>query len=169
MRRGNKPVINVSWDDAKRYVAWLSTMTGRSYRLLSEAEYEYAARAGTQTAYYWGDQIGTNNANCAECGSRWDHKETAPVGSFAPNGYGLYDMGGNVWEWVEDCQHDSYEGAPVDGTAWVNEGCARRIIRGGGWQAPARCVRSDFRYYGTAASDRWDDRGFRVARTLTLR
>ena len=94
--RGRQPVINVTWDDAQRYVAWLSRMTGRTYRLLSEAEWEYAARAGTQTAYSWGDEIGKGNANCHGCGSQWDRRQTAPVGSFAANAFGLYDMLGNV-------------------------------------------------------------------------
>jgi formylglycine-generating enzyme required for sulfatase activity len=165
MGRGNKPVINVSWDDAEQYAAWLSRMTGRSYRLLSEAEYEYATRGGTPTAYYWGDPIGKNNANCFDCGSAWDNRQTAPVGSFAPNPFGLFDMAGNVWEWVADCFHENYAGAPTDGSAWVSGPCGRHVIRGGGWQAPSRNLRSDFRYYGTTI-DRWDDRGFRVARTL---
>ena len=116
--RGEQPVINVSWEDAQRYVAWLSKVTGKPYRLLTEAEYEYAARAGTQTAYPWGDDIGKNNANCATCDSEWDWKRTAPVGSFAPNSFGLYDMVGNVWEWTDDCYHDNYESAPADGSAW---------------------------------------------------
>jgi formylglycine-generating enzyme required for sulfatase activity len=170
--RGSKPVINVSWNDAEKYVAWLSLMTEKPYRLLSEAEYEYAARGGTQTAYYWGAQIGTNNANCADCGSIWAiNKQTAPVGKFAPNSFGLYDMGGNVWEWVADCYHENYDAAPTDGSAWMTgaSGCpnggGRHVIRGGSYQAPSRTVRSDFRYYGTEI-DRWDDRGFRVARTL---
>lgn len=170
--RGNKPVINVSWIDSKKYVAWLSLMTGKDYRLLSEAEYEYAARGGTQTAFYWGEQVGTNNANCAECGSAWANiKTTAPVGSFAPNAFGLYDTGGNVWEWVEDCWHDNYHQSPSDGTAWLTgvAGCpnggGQHVIRGGSYQGPSRTVRPDFRYYGTEI-DRWDDRGFRVARTL---
>jgi formylglycine-generating enzyme required for sulfatase activity len=169
--RGSKPVINVSWNDAEKYAAWLSLMTGKSYRLLSEAEYEYAARGGTQTAYYWGDQIGTNNANCADCGSAWANKETAPVGKFAPNAFGLYDMGGNVWEWVADCYHGNYDHAPIDGSAWMTgvAGCpnggGQHVIRGGGYQAPSRTVRSDFRYFGTEI-DRWDDRGFRVGRTF---
>jgi formylglycine-generating enzyme required for sulfatase activity len=169
--RGNKPAINVSWNDAQKYVAWLSLMTGKSYRLMSEAEYEYAARGGTRTAYYWGDQIGTNNANCADCGSAWANKETAPVGKFAPNAFGLYDMGGNVWEWVIDCYHENYNGAPIDGSAWMTgvSGCpnggGQHVIRGGGYQAPSRTVRSDFRYFGTEI-DRWDDRGFRVGRTI---
>lgn len=116
--RNRRPVIHVSWNDAKAYVAWLSKMTGREYRLLTEAEWEYAARAGTTTAYYWGDEIGKNNTNCNGCGSQWGGRKTAPVGSFAPNAFGLYDMFGNVWEWVEDCFHNNYEGAPTDGSAW---------------------------------------------------
>jgi formylglycine-generating enzyme required for sulfatase activity len=90
-----------------------------SYRLLTEAEYEYATRAGTETAYPWGAEIGKGNANCNGCGSQWDGKQTAPVGSFAPNRFGLYDMVGNVWEWVEDCVHPSYNDAPTDGSAWT--------------------------------------------------
>jgi len=115
MGRGTRPVINVSWDDVQRYVAWFSKMTDRPYRLLSEAEWEYAARAGTTTAYSWGDEIGKNNANCNGCGSAWDSRQTAPVGSFAPNQFGLYDMQGNVWGWVEDCLHTNYDAAPKDG------------------------------------------------------
>src|SRR5689334_17470846 len=130
--RGRRPVINVSWDDAKAYVAWLSQKTGKPYRLLTGAEYEYATRAGTQTAYPWGDAIGTNNANCHACGSQWDAKQTAPVGSFAANGFGLYDMVGNVREWTEDCYHDTYSGAPTDGSAWIEGGnCYDRVVRGG--------------------------------------
>jgi formylglycine-generating enzyme required for sulfatase activity len=165
MARGIKPVINVSWDDAQLYVAWLSRMTGRPYRLLTEAEYEYAARGGKQTAYPWGDAIGKNNAVCYDCGSEWDNRQTAPVGTFAPNAFGLYDTGGNVWEWVEDCYHENYNGAPLDGSAWSAGACARRVIRGGAWNAPSHNVRSDFRYFGTP-SDRFDNRGFRIGRTL---
>ena len=168
MGRGSNPVINVSWIDAGQYVAWLSLMTGKSYRLLSEAEYEYASRGGTHTAYYWGDQIGANNANCADCRSAWDNKRIAPVGKFAPNPFGLYDMSGNIWEWVADCYHENYIGAPADGSAWMTGNCGRHMIWGGGWQAPQHTLRSEFRYYGTEI-DRWDDRGFRVARTLDAR
>jgi formylglycine-generating enzyme required for sulfatase activity len=112
--RGDRPVINVSWDDAKQYVAWLSRITGNEYRLLSEVEWEYVARAGTTTAYYWGDEIGEGNANCVACGGHWDDKQqTSPVGSFKPNAFGLYDMAGNVWQWVEDC-YDSPEETSSD-------------------------------------------------------
>jgi formylglycine-generating enzyme required for sulfatase activity len=131
--RDRRPVINVSWFDAKQYADWLSKETGKSYTLLSEAEYEYAARAGSQTAYPWGNEIGRNNANCDGCGSLWDDRQTAPVGSFAPNAFGLYDMVGNVWAWVEDCWHDTYEGMPpTDGSSWTTK-CLTdwRVARGG--------------------------------------
>jgi formylglycine-generating enzyme required for sulfatase activity len=140
--RGRKPVINVTWDDAQRYVAWLSKMTGKPYRLLSEAEWEYAARAGTQTAYSWGDKIGKGNAHCIGCGSQWDRRQAAPVGSFARNPFGLYDMHGNVWEWVEDWRNDSYNGAPTDGSAWTSGDCNHRMVRGGGWHFFPQHLRS---------------------------
>ena len=125
--RGTRPVINVSWDDAQQYVAWFSKMTGKPYRLLTEAEWEYAARAGSTTAYFWGDEIGKGNANCAGCGSQWDNRQTSPVGSFKPNAFGLYDMAGNVWQWVQDCYHGNYDGAPTDGSAWTIGDCSRRV------------------------------------------
>src|ERR1700682_3279202 len=104
---GTRPVINVSWDDAQQYAAWLSMMTGQSYSLLTEAEWEYAARAGTTTAYYWGDETGVGHANCDGCGSQWGTQQTAPVGSFRPNAFGLYDMAGNIWQWVQACMNDN--------------------------------------------------------------
>src|SRR5262245_63389624 len=116
------PVIDVSYSDAKQYVGWLSQLTGKEYRLLTEAEWEYAARAGGRTGYSWGDDLGVGNANCDGCGSPWDLKQTAPVGSFKPNAFGLYDMHGNVWEWVEDSWHETYDGAPTDGSAWLAGG-----------------------------------------------
>jgi formylglycine-generating enzyme required for sulfatase activity len=118
--RGTRPVINVSWNDAQQYVAWLSARTGRPYRLLSEAEWEYAARSGSDKPYPWGGEIGNAHANCAGCGSQWDASQTAPAGSFAPNAFGLYDMHGNVSEWVQDCAHASYSEAPGDGSAWAS-------------------------------------------------
>ena len=127
-------VINVTWEEARRYVAWLTRITGKPYRLLSEAEWEYAARAGTQTVYPWGDDIGNRNANCKGCGSQWDGRATAPVGQFDPNAFGLFDMVGNVWQWLEDCAHESYDGAPSDGTAWTTAGeCNSRVVRGGSY------------------------------------
>jgi formylglycine-generating enzyme required for sulfatase activity len=165
--RGRRPVINVSWDDAKAYVAWLSQKTGKPYRLLTGAEYEYATRAGTQTAYPWGDTIGTNNANCHACGSQWDARQTAPVGSFAPNAFGLYDMVGNVEEWMEDCYHESYVGAPTDGSAWIEGAdCSNRIVRAGSWFFAPAFLRSAKRYWFTT-DYRLNYLGFRVARTLT--
>ena len=165
--RGRQPVINVSWNDVQLYVAWLSKMTGKTYRLLSEAEWEYAARAGTQTAYSWGDEIGKNNANCNGCGSQWDGHQTAPVGSFAANAFGLYDMAGNVWEWVEDCLHSNYEGAPDDGSAWVANGdCNNRILRGGSWISDPGDLPSAVRN-GDTAGGRTGSLGFRIGRTLT--
>jgi formylglycine-generating enzyme required for sulfatase activity len=165
--RGRKPVINVSWYDAQRYAAWLSKMTGKSYRLLSEAEWEYAARAGTKTSYSWGDEIGKRKANCLGCGSKWDGKRTAPVGSFAANAFGLHDMHGNASEWVEDCYHANYDGAPADGLAWTAGGdCSSRILRGGGWNSSPVNLRSASRGTGRSFSQS-NSVGFRVARTLT--
>ncbi len=167
--RGRQPVINVSWSDAKRYAAWLSNMTGKPYRLLSEAEYEYAARAGTQTAYPWGNAVGIGRADCDGCGSKWDDLQTAPVGSFAPNGFGLYDMVGNVFEWVEDCLHPNYDGAPTDGSAWIAGGsCGGRMIRGGSWADPPLDLRCAARPWSPATA-RQSFIGFRVARTLVAR
>lgn len=163
--RGTKPVINASWDDAQQYVAWLSKMTGETYRLLTEAEWEYTARAGTQTTYYWGEKIGKGNANCTGCGSQWDARETSPVGSFKPNSFGVYDMAGNVWQWVEDCYHQSYEGAPADGSAWTADDCKYRVVRGASWNSRPVLLRSASRYRLT--SDLRDNTiGFRIARTL---
>jgi formylglycine-generating enzyme required for sulfatase activity len=163
--RNQRPVANVTWDNAQRYVSWLAKMTGKPYRLLSEAEYEYAARAGTQTVYFWGDDVGRNHADCDGCGSIWDNSQTAPVGSFAPNAFGLYDMSGNVWSWVEDCYHDSYQGAPANGSAWTSGDCSHRVSRGGSWLAPPELLRSADRGWSPIAY--WNSgAGFRVARTL---
>lgn len=173
--RGNQPVINVSWQDAQEYMRWLSHETGRIYRLLSEAEWEYVARAGSTTKYHWGDNVGTNKANCNGCGSQWDNKSTAPVGSFEANAFGLFDTAGNVWEWVEDCYHDSYEGAPADGKAWTSGDCSVRVLRSSSWynknrgalsiNPASRSIRSAVRFK-IYAEHRGPDVGFRVARTL---
>jgi formylglycine-generating enzyme required for sulfatase activity/uncharacterized caspase-like protein len=161
--RGNRPVINVSWRDAQEYVRWLSHETGHEYRLLSEAEWEYAARAGTQTARYWGDGVGHNNANCDGCGSRWDDEQTAPVGSFVPNAFGLHDMLGNVGEWTQDCYHGDYSGAPSRSIVWQGTRFCPHVLRGGSWDYVAGGVRSASRD-GYSSSNRGV--GFRVARTL---
>ena len=164
--RGNRPLINVSWKDARSYAVWLTEKTGRTYRLPSEAEWEYAARAGSNTMFSWGNNTGTNRANCDGCGSRWDKRRTAPVGAFAPNAFGLYDMHGNAWEWVEDCWNGGYQGAPTDGSAWTSGNCKRRVLRGGGWGSSPGNLRSANRdWYGPG--NRFTNLGFRVARTLT--
>jgi formylglycine-generating enzyme required for sulfatase activity len=168
--RGDRPVINVTWDQAQRYTAWLSRMTGKPYRLLTEAEYEYAARAGTQTAYPWGDDIKLNGkamANCVGCSSEWDLRQTAPVGKFDPNKFGLYDMVGNVYTWVEDCFHDHYDGAPTDGSARIEDGdCNNRVVRGGSWRSAPENLRSAHRGWDTP-DIRNNNLGLRLARTLT--
>ena len=165
-RRGRRPVINVSWEDAVAYTRWLSGQTGERYRLPSEAEWEYAVRAGTETAYSWGNEIGSNRANCLGCGSQWGNGWTAAVGSFSPNGWGLHDLHGNVWEWVQDCWNESYRGASADGSAWQRGDCSRRVLRGGSWFNEPRNLRSANRGWLTSA-DRGDLNGFRVARTIT--
>ncbi len=164
--RGNRPVVWVSWWDTQDYVAWLSAETGYEYRLLSESEWEYAARAGTRTAYSWGNEIGINRANCDGCGSRWDADRTAPVGSFGANLFGLHDMHGNVWEWVEDCWNESYVGAPSDGSAWLRGGCSGRVLRGGSVFNEPGDLRSALRGLWLIGG-RFNFIGFRVARTLT--
>jgi formylglycine-generating enzyme required for sulfatase activity len=164
--RGEMPVINVSWGDAKQYAAWLSQLTGKEYRLLTEAEWEYAARAGATTRYAWGDNARVGNANCNGCGSEWDLQQTAPVGSFKPNAFGLHDMHGNVWEWVEDSWHDSYDGAPADGSAWVRGSDPNyRVVRGGSWRLESELVRAAVRVKRNINVG-FDTLGFRVARTI---
>ena len=163
--RAARPVIDVSWEDAQRYAAWLSSQTGAEYRLPSEAQWEYAARAGTPTAYSWGDDIGEGLANCDGCGSAWDNDRTAPAGSFQANRFGLYDMHGNVREWVEDCFNDSYTDAPADGRAWLSGDCSQRMLRGGSWYSDPDGLRSSYRLWdGADTAD--SDIGFRVVRTL---
>ena len=164
--RGRRPAVHVSWDDAQDYVRWLSAETGAEYRLPSEAEWEYAARAGAETRFHWGAEVGRNRANCAGCGSQWDDRQTAPVGSFPPNPFGLHDMHGNVLEWVADCYQRNYAGAPVDGSARTSTGlCQLRVRRSGSWWWVPQYVRASFRWSG-APGDRDNQTGLRVARTL---
>jgi len=163
--RGTRPVINVAWQDAKAYVEWIAKLTGKPYRLLTEAEWEYAARAGNDQVYSWGDEIGNMNANCNGCGGELGGQKTAPVGSFPANAFGLHDMHGNVWEWVEDLWHANYEGAPTDGSEWVKGGDAtRRVLRGGSWLTGPQYVRAASRSGDPDQPDR--ALGFRLARTL---
>ena len=163
--RDLQPVINVPFSQAQKYVSWLSKMTGKAYRLLTEAEYEYVTRAGTQTTYPWGDAIGTNHADCNGCGSQWDEAQPAPVGKFEQNRFGLSDMVGDVWEWLEDCAHKNFVGAPTDGSAWLDGDCKSRVARGGSWRNIPETLRSAYRSQ-TISTGRDDNLGFRVARSL---
>ena len=157
--RGRRPV-NVSWASAQEFLRWLGTKTGEEYRLLSEAEWEYAARAGTQTRYHFGDEISKSRANY---GGNVDTAVT--VGSYPANAFGLHDVHGNVWEWVADCWNDSYFDAPSDGSPWLTGDCGQRVVRGGSWVNDARTLRSALRY--SLDAGHWSNGvGFRVARTI---
>jgi formylglycine-generating enzyme required for sulfatase activity len=156
--RRRRPVINVDWEDARFFIAWLSVQTGQRYRLLSEAEWEYACRAGTSTRYWWGDEITAANANYGKKVGK-----TSEVGKYSANPFGLYDVHGNVWERVEDCWHESYEGAPDNGGAWISGDCARRVVRGGSWNDPPRNLRCASRT-GIGPEIRYYMLGFRVCR-----
>jgi formylglycine-generating enzyme len=174
------PAVCISWDDANAYVAWLGKKTGKAYRLLTEAEYEYADRAGTQTPYWFGSDgdklCGYANGADATLNTQFTSADTAtckdgyvytaPGGSFAANDFGLYDMAGNVWEWTEDCYHESYDGAPGDGSAWTAGDCSERVLRGGSWVSNPQYLRSASRG-GSSTGGRLYSYGFRVARTLT--
>lgn len=162
--RDKRPVVNVSWLDAKIYAAWLSQKTGQTYRLPSEAEWEYAARAGTRTSYWWGEDVGSRNANCQDCNTGQPPR-TLPVGSFKGNPFGIFDMSGNVAEWVEDCWNDNYRGAPADGTAWKTGQCRLRVLRGGAFDSASTYARSEarFRYDHDV---RYSANGFRLVREL---
>ncbi|MFL0797283.1 MAG: SUMF1/EgtB/PvdO family nonheme iron enzyme [Cellvibrionaceae bacterium] len=152
--KGNRPMINVSWNDiTQHYIPWLNRKTGKRFRLPTEAEWEYAARAGSTSKYSWGNSIDCSKARYGyysdECGKQ---KSTDPVGSFAPNTFGLYDMHGNVWEWVQDCWNDNYSGAPSNGSAWESGDCAKRVLRGGSWFYFPHDLRSAFRNLGSAGN-----------------
>jgi formylglycine-generating enzyme required for sulfatase activity len=184
---GTHPAVCVNWDDAKAYVAWMARKTGKTYRLLTEAEWEYAARGRTEPGqyprYFFGDDEkdlcrygngadqaakssvpGAKDWPVAPCNDGYAY--TSPVGSFAANGFGLYDMLGNAWQWTEDCYHDSYNGAPSDGSAWTTGDCSRRVLRGGSWSSLASRLRVADRFWGFAV-DRGNFDGFRLGRTLT--
>lgn len=170
------PASCLDWKDARAYVSWLNgklkaarPQVKNFYRLPTEAEWEYAARAGTTTARWWGEQIGKNNANCNGCASSYDNKELAPVESFAANGFGLYGLLGNVWEWTEDCWHQSYVGAPKDGRSWQDKSCAKHVLRGGSWTNLPVFIRAAARSGGTLNGGEYDYSslaGFRLARNL---
>jgi formylglycine-generating enzyme required for sulfatase activity len=164
--RGRRPVINVAWDDAQAYVAWLSRKSGKPYRLLSEAEREYVTRAGTTTTFWWGNSISVEQANFTGGGTTsLIIPRLQPVDRFAPNPWGLYQVHGGVWEWVEDCWDEQYPHAPSDGSARRDGRCANRILRGGSWIDDAERLRASRRYVGFHGM-RSDDVGFRVARTI---
>lgn len=165
------PAVCMSWNDGEAYAAWLSHKTGHPYALLTEAQWEYAARAGTSTPYYWGTHASHAHANygtdlcCAPAAAgedRW--LGTSPSGSFAPNAFGLYDMHGNAWQWMRDCWHHNYEGAPEDGSAWTTGTCVDRVMRGGSWNCTPATIRAGEREVHDL-SGRYAVVGFRVART----
>jgi formylglycine-generating enzyme required for sulfatase activity len=160
--KDDAPVTNVSWSDAKQFVAWLAGAARKAYRLPSEAEWEYAARGGTQTKYWWGDQFEPGMSNCKNCTDIAPTEQPMKVGSFKPNPFGLYEMGGGVDQWVEDCWHKNFLGAPVDGSPWVEGDCVAHVIRSGSWKNDARYVRPSNRdSYDTNV--RYPTHGFRVA------
>lgn len=165
--RNRHPVINVSWEEVQKFLLWLNQkiQPQKPFRLPSEAEWEYAARAGSTSNYWWGDDKNKNMANCDGCGSLWDDKSTAPVGSFKANAFGLMDTAGNVYEWVQDCWNHNYEGAPNDGSAWLNEPCTRRVVRGGSWSYFPRYMQSSDRDY-SYMDYRSSNDGFRLAQDL---
>jgi formylglycine-generating enzyme required for sulfatase activity len=162
----NHPVVCVSWDEAKGYVSWLSQKTGQHYRLLSESEYEYINRAGTSTEYFWGDKWDRRRANGGEkrLNGADGPFQTSPVGSFQPNGFGLYDTTGNVDSWTQDCWHDNYSGAPTDGSAWTVGDCSKRVFRGGTFTSASEALRAAFHYRGDPGKG-LSVVGFRLART----
>jgi formylglycine-generating enzyme required for sulfatase activity len=162
---GNLPMRDVSWDEAQLYLKWLSTVSHRPYRLPTEAEWEYAARGGTTTRYWWGEQMKGGNSSCQGCGLPWNADRPPPAGSFIANPFGLYDVNGSVWEWVQDCWHSTYKGAPPDGSAWADASCQSRVIRGGSWREDGSYMLSTTRFKYDA-SVRQSQNGFRVARSL---
>jgi len=163
--RHRRPVVNTTFQDALAYVRWLDRETGKLYRLPSEAEWEYAARGGTPTRFWWGNEPESGRANCAGCGTAWDGESTAPVGRLPPNPFGLHDVLGNLWEWTADCYQNSYDGLASDGRAHLYRDCGKKVIRGGSWVVPPRELRvaNRWRVHAVAPSD---EIGLRVARDL---
>jgi formylglycine-generating enzyme required for sulfatase activity len=178
--RGRRPVIDVNFEMATGYARWLTQKTGKQYRVPSEAEWEYAARGGSATRWFWGEDStrACEFGNVGDESVKQEHPEwprhdcndgyakTVPVGSFKPNGFGVHDTVGNVWEWVQDCYNPSYENAPADGRAWLTGDCVKRVDRGGGWYNKPESVRSALRYAGDDPTRRNNTLGFRVVRTL---
>ena len=179
MQPPNWPAVCLGWRDADAYIAWLNARVRKErpalasgdgpYRLPSEAEWEYAARAGTTAARWWGEAIGSNHANCNGCGSPWDDRLLAAVDSFAPNPFGLYNILGNAWQWTADCWHPNYVRAPDNGDAWTEKNCTKHVIRGGSWNNLPIIIRSASRSFSTSDGGDYDYSsltGFRVARDL---
>ena len=158
--KGDRPVINVTYRDAEAYAGWLSAETGKTYRLPTEAEWEYAARAGTDTLYWWGDEVETGHANCDGCGSRWDNRQSAPVGSFAANEWGLYDTAGNVAEWTCSEMAERFDGSEQRCGGEI-KGNSRRVVRGGSWYLRPTHARPEARSWGIPQAPQ-DDVGLRV-------
>jgi formylglycine-generating enzyme required for sulfatase activity len=161
----NSAVRDVSWKDAQEYVRWLSQITNQEYRLPTEAEWEYSARANTTSRFWWGSKLGNGNANCKDCGGEWDRKAPANVDAYPANPFGVYGTSGGVWEWVSDCWHKSYKGAPKDGSSWDKPDCRENVIRGGSWRNDASYIHSASRFKYDA-NVRYLLNGFRVAKTL---
>jgi formylglycine-generating enzyme required for sulfatase activity len=159
------PIHNVNWDDAQLFIAWLSRQTDRSYRLPTEAEWEYAARGGTTTRFWWGDNAGVVPANCAACGGNQDPRAPMPVTAFQPNPFGLYGMLGGVSQWVQDCWFPNYNGAPTDGSARQSASCMKRGLRGGSFRTNLDEIMPTARN-SYDAPVRYLENGFRVARDL---
>jgi formylglycine-generating enzyme required for sulfatase activity len=157
------PARDLSWDDAQQYLKWLGKLSGKTYRLPTEAEWEYADRGGTTTRYWWGDQIRKGMANCKDCGDPWRADGPSDANAFPANPFGLYDMNGGVWEWVADCWQNTYKGAPADGRAWDDAACGARVIRGGSWREGGDYMTTTTRFK-YSASVRQSQNGFRIAR-----
>ncbi len=158
-------MININWQSAQNYLKWLSDKTGQIYRLPSEAEWEYAARGNTTTDYWWGDEIGENLANCRNCKSQWSKRSSAPVGSFAANPFGLYDVHGNIWEMTQDCWNKTHTNAPTDASARETGDCQFRVMRSGSWYYFSKNLRSSWRFRNDARITSYGV-GFRVLREL---
>ena len=163
--RSTYPVNNVSWDDAIAYAKWLSKQTGKKYRLPSEAEWEYAARGGQRTSYWWGNDKGVGKAHCFNCSTELNTSKPAKVGSYAPNQFGLYDTAGNLYEWVHDCYHRNYIEAPDDGSVWDGGDCSVRVVRGGSFRSPASSMRVDNRETFPSSKGQYNV-GIRLVREL---
>ncbi len=160
-----RPVINVDIVEVEQYLAWLSKKTGATYRLPSEAEWEYAARGGTTTQYWFGDKVGMGKVNCRKCGTPWSGKGSAPVGTFPANPYGLHEMNGNIWEWAGDCWNPNHDGAKSNGETRLTGDCNYRVIRGGSWYYFSKLSRGAYRYRNDARVFSYNI-GFRVLREL---